>query len=88
MGGYFTGETSRFHSCSFETAVGKTDADIGQYIRTGNKESFAVKNKEVMDLLAESANKTGYTVCQLDTAVTADGLLAVVTRPYRGKVVL
>lgn len=34
------GETSRFHSCSFETAVGKTDADIGQYIRTGNKESF------------------------------------------------
>lgn len=30
----------QFHSCSFETAVGKTDADIGQYIRTGNKESF------------------------------------------------
>ena len=52
------------------------------------KKALTVKNKEVMDLLAESANKTGYTVCQLDTAVTADGLLAVVTRPYRGKVVL
>lgn len=52
------------------------------------KKALTVKNKEVIDLLAESANKTGYTVCQLDTAVTADGLLAVVTRPYRGKVVL
>ena len=52
------------------------------------KKALTVKNKEVMDLLAESVNKTGYTVCQLDTAVTADSLLAVVTRPYRGKVVL
>ena len=40
------------------------------------KKALTVKNKEVMDLLAESANKTGYTVCQLDTAVTADGMRA------------
>ncbi len=52
------------------------------------KKALTIKNKEVMDLLAESAKKTGYTVCQLDTAVTADTLLAVVTHPYRGKVVL
>lgn len=52
------------------------------------KKALTIRNQKVMDLLAESAKKTGYTICQLDTAVTADSLLAVITRPYRGKVVL
>jgi len=52
------------------------------------KRALSIRNEEVLGLLAESAEKTGYTVRQLDTAVTADSLLAVIARPYRGKVVL
>lgn len=52
------------------------------------KEALEIRNKSVMKALAESAMKTGYTVCELDESVAADSLLAVITRPYRGKVVL
>ena len=52
------------------------------------KKALNIRNQKIVDLLAESAEKTGYTICQLDTAVTADNLIATITRPYRGKVVL
>ena len=52
------------------------------------KKALNIRNQKIVDLLAESAKKTGYTICQLDTAVTADNLIATITRPYRGKVVL
>ncbi|WP_303208765.1 TlpA family protein disulfide reductase [Bacteroides oleiciplenus] len=52
------------------------------------KKALNIRNQKIVDLLAESAKKTGYTICQLDTLVTADNLIATITRPYRGKVVL
>ncbi|WP_044262252.1 TlpA family protein disulfide reductase [Bacteroides timonensis] len=52
------------------------------------RQLFLKKNADIEARLEAVKNKTGYTACLLDTAVTADSLLAVVTRPYRGKVVL
>ncbi len=52
------------------------------------KKALNIRNQLITDLLAESAKKTGYTMCQLDAAVTADSLIETITRPYRGKVVL
>lgn len=52
------------------------------------KETLNIRNEKVKNALAESARKTGYTICELDESLTADSLLAVITRPYRGKVVL
>ena len=52
------------------------------------KKALNIRNQKIVDLLAESAKKTGYTICQLDTSVTADNLIATITCPYRGKVVL
>lgn len=52
------------------------------------KKALTIRNQYVTALLEESAKKSGYTICQLDTAVTADSLIEVITRPYRGEVVL
>lgn len=52
------------------------------------RKALEIRNSRVTKALAESARKTGYTVCELDKSVSADSLLAVITRPYRGKVVL
>ncbi|MCI1681726.1 MAG: TlpA family protein disulfide reductase [Bacteroides sp.] len=46
------------------------------------------KNKELLASQAKNALKTGYKICQLDTAVTGDGLLKALVSPYKGKIVL
>ena len=46
------------------------------------------KNKGLIDLLATNAKKTGYKVCEMDTAVSGDKLLQALVSPYKGKVVL
>ena len=52
------------------------------------RQVFYDKSRQVEDRLEAVKNKAGYTVVEVDKEIGADSLLQVVTRPYRGKVVL
>lgn len=52
------------------------------------RQVFYDKSRQVEDWLEAVKNKAGYTVVEVDKEIGADSLLQVVTRPYRGKVVL